>query len=63
MTHLFILQKFYVNRFNLNRKMTEDDEWIAIKEFKIGPPSDKKDKIMIIVSINEFENKVFLFAF
>ena len=41
--------------------MTEYDEWIAIKEFKIGPSSDKKDKLMIIVSINEFENKVFFF--
>ena len=37
-----------------------DDDWIAIKEFKIGPPTDKKDKLMIIVSINEFENKVFI---
>ena len=37
---------------------TDDEEWIAIKEFEIGPPVDKKDKLMIIVSINVVENKV-----
>jgi hypothetical protein len=36
----------------------ENDEWIAVKDFKIGPPINKNEKLMIIVSINIHEKKV-----
>lgn len=39
--------------------MADDDEdWIAVKPFKIEKPDPKKEKLVIIVSINEDEQKV-----